>query len=61
MDNIKDKMHWWPAAGLRSHCDEIVEQNSRELPEYSLLLHLFGEYSIDTRELEHLITADADL
>lgn len=61
MDNIKNKIHWWPNDVLRTHCDEIVEwQRTRVLPMDSLLLALVGDYDIDTGELEHLIIAEAD-
>lgn len=61
MDNLKSKIHWWTDDVLRTHCDEIVEwQNTRILPKKSLLINLSEEYDIDTRELEHMIIAEAD-
>lgn len=61
MDNIKNKIHWWPDDVLRTHYDEIVEwQRTRVSPVDSLLLSLASEYDIDTRELEHLIIAESE-
>lgn len=61
MDNIKSKIHWWPDDVLRTYCTEIVDwQKTRILPQNSLIIHLSEEYDIDTRELEHMIIAEAE-